>query len=77
MTSIECSAVEEMGEDDHVPIGINVNCHVRGTNISDQQLKRLKRAMERCPVKRIIAGGRNVAPDRDDYVRTSLQCETE
>ena len=77
MTFIECSAVEEMGEDDHVPIGINVDCHIRGTNISDQQLKRLKKAMERCPVKRIITGSCNVATDRDDYVRTSLQYETE
>ena len=77
VTSIECFASEEMGEDDHVPIAINVECSIKGTGINDQQIGQLKRAMGRCPVKRIITGSYKVASDHDDYIRTNLRYQTE
>ena len=79
VNSIECTVVEEMGEDDHVPKGIHVHCCIRGANISDRQLKRLKRAIEGCPIKRIITGASNrrndVAGNEEDYIRSSLKFE--
>lgn len=51
--SVSCS---EHGDDQHVPLNIQVELKLR-SNLDEEQIKRLVAAAEKCPVKRMMKGG--------------------
>ena len=54
---IEVSAREVMGSDEHVPVGLKVDVHIKGS-FTEEQLQRLKEVTDSCPVKRSVTSTR-------------------
>lgn len=52
--AVECE--EYQGEDKHLPAGIRVTVSMDGSNLNEEQTKRLLAAAGKCPVKRMLKG---------------------